>query len=214
VKAKQKTIRIFEIEIENEDDFFSYMAQNLILLKEYFLIIKGNTTPKIINYLDKNDLCFIKADECKLNLTSKTKSSDTRDTISTNNLEKSNERETITISSQSSDTIPYVKEIKTLLFEKTIRSGEEIISEGDITIFGRVNSAAKVISEGNVEIYGTIDGLVQCNGNYMIVKELGKGHIIFNGDILEREDFNGNLKKITYSSDGAVIRDIFEAINN
>jgi len=214
MKAKQKTIRIFDIEIENEDDFFSYMNQNLLLLKEYFLIIKGDITPKITNYLDEHNLCFIRADECELDLTNKTKSSNTRDIIPTINSEKSDNLGKITINSQSSDTISPVKEIKTLLFEKTIRSGEEIVSEGDITIFGRVNSAAKVISEGNVEIYGTIDGLVQCNGNYMIVKELGKGHIIFNGDILEREDFNGNLKKITYSSDGAIIRDIFETINN
>jgi hypothetical protein len=44
----------------------------------------------------------------------------------------------------------------------------------------------------------------------MIVKELGKGHIIFNGDILEREDFDGNLKKVTLTSEGTVsIKDIF-----
>ncbi len=212
MKAKQKTLRVFDIQIKNEAEFFPYMDKNLILLKEYFLIISGNVTPKITKYLDKNSLCFILADDCNLKLITKSNKPTKNDIIAKL---APNKMENVTNSSQSSDTIVKVKKVKTLIFEKTIRSGEEVIYDGDVTIFGRVNSAAKVIAEGNIEVYGTIDGLVQCDGDYMIVKDLGKGHIIFNGDILEKNLFDGNLKKITYSENtGALVKDIFETKNN
>ncbi len=212
MKAKQKTLRVFDIQIKNEADFFPYMEKNLILLKEYFLILSGDVTPKVIKYLDKNNLCFIIADDCNLKLITKSNKPTKNDTIPKVASEKI---KNVTNSSQSSDTIVEVKKIETLVFEKTIRSGEEVIYDGDVTIFGRVNSAAKVIAEGNIEVYGTIDGLVQCDGDYMIVKDLGKGHIIFNGDILEKNLFDGNLKKITYSENtGALVKDIFETKNN
>ncbi|MCH9814324.1 MAG: hypothetical protein K0U47_10345 [Epsilonproteobacteria bacterium] len=209
VKAKQKTLRIFNIEIENEADFFPYMEKNLILLKEYLLVLKGDITPKVTQYLDSHNICFILSDDCKLNFSSKTNNDQNRDIISKSVTEAEPQAQKSTPNQQPIVTIQAEPRVQTLLIEKPIRSGEVVIHEGDVTIFGRVNSAAKVIAEGNVEVYGAIDGLVQCDGDYMIVKELGKGHIIFNGDILEKEHFNGTLKKVTYSSAGAVIKDIF-----
>lgn len=212
MKAKQKTLRVFDIQIKSEAEFFPYMDKNLILLKEYFLILSGDVTPKVTKYLDKNNLCFIIADDCSLKLITKSNKPTKNDTMAKVSSKKT---ENVTNNSQSSDTIVKTRKIETLVFEKTIRSGEEVIHDGDVTIFGRVNSAAKVIAEGNVEVYGTIDGLVQCDGDYMIVKDLGNGHIIFNGDILEKELFDGNLKKITYSNNaGAFVKDIFETKNN
>ncbi len=201
MKAKQKTIRIFDIEIESENDFFLYMDKNLILLKEYLLLLRGSITPKVTEYLEKHNICFVLAEKCNLKLSTKTNQTNKSDIIIK---DRSN-----TINSQPTVNMESTKKCATLLLEKTIRSGEEVVFDGDITIFGRVNSAAKVIAEGSVEVYGVIDGLVQCDGSYMIVKELGKGHIIFNGDILEKEQFDGNLKKVTKSPKGAVIKDIF-----
>jgi septum site-determining protein MinC len=206
IKAKQKTIRIFDIKIENEADFFPYMDKNLILLKEYLLILSGDITPKITKYLDKNSICFMTTEDCNLKIKAKSNNTTKSDIIAKGKSSVSNSKNQITINSQPSDKI---EKVETLLIEKPIRSGEEVIHDGDITIFGRVNSAAKVIAGGNVEVYGVIDGLVQCDGKYMIVKELGKGHIIFNGDILEREDFDGNLKKVTLTAEGVNIKDVF-----
>jgi septum site-determining protein MinC len=205
IKAKQKTIRIFDIKIKESEDFFSYMDKNLILLKEYMLVISGDITSKIIKYLDSNNICFIIAEDCNLNIKAKSNSATNSDIIQKS--EPSTPK--ITINPQKEDMVKKVKKIETILLERPVRSGEEIIHEGDVTIFGRVNSASKVLVEGNVEVYGTIDGLVQCDGDYMIVKDLGKGHIIFNGDILEKDDFNGNLKKITLTSKGVSIKDVF-----
>ncbi len=211
IKAKQKSVRVFDIKIENEKEFFPYMDKNLILLKEFILVISGDITSKITTYLEGHNICFIIAEDCNLKLKSKPDSATNSDIITPNNHEKPIIDDKITINSQQNGIVHKVEEIKTLLLERPVRSGEEIIHSGDVTIFGRVNSASKVLAEGNVEVYGLIDGLVQCDGDYMVVKELGKGHIIFNGDILERELFDGKLKKVTYNSGSAQveIKDIF-----
>ncbi len=204
MKAKQKNIRIFELEVEEEAHFFDYMEKNIVLLKDYFLLINGELTPKMRDYLEEMGTCFKETKKCNLKFTSKSDSGQKHDII---------EKEK---SQAPQEVIKYIEVEKeyedgahTLLFEKPIRSGEEIIHDGDITIFGRVNSAAKVLCEGNVEVYGCIDGLVQCDGQYMIAKELGKGYIVFNGDILDKELFDGKLKKITRSDIGPVVKDIF-----
>ena len=43
----------------------------------------------------------------------------------------------------------------------------------------------------------------------MILKGIGKGHVIFNGDILESEEFDDKLKKVVKLGDGYIIKDIF-----
>ncbi len=199
IKAKQKTIRIFDISIDQEDEFFSYLNKNLILLKEFLLVLSGDVTKKTTKYLSENNICYVLAKDCHIKLSSKSNTEKIPKTQKPNGTKKT---QNITVVQEN-------KVIKTLLLEKPVRSGEEIVYDGDITIFGRVNSASKVIAEGNVEIYGTIDGVVQCDGDYMIVKEIGKGYIIFNGDILDRDRFDGKLKRITSSLSGVIIKDVF-----
>jgi septum site-determining protein MinC len=204
MKAKQKTIRIFELEVEDESQFFDYMEKNIILLKDYFLLIQGNLTNKMREYLEEKGVCFKEADSCKLKISSKSNTPKKNDTIPKEEFIQAPQKLQMP---QEEEVVPV--DSTTLLYEKPIRSGEEIIHEGDITIFGRVNSAAKVLCTGNVRVFGRIDGLVQCDGEYMIAQEVGKGYIIFNGDILEKELFDGKLKKITRSQEGAVVKDIF-----
>ena len=182
------------------------MDKNIILLKDYFLLINGTLTPKMKEYLEEKGTCFKEADTCNLKFSTKSNTSIKNDIIDKEERQESQEVvKYVEVTSEPE----VIEHAKTLLFQKPIRSGEEVIHDGDITIFGRVNSAAKVLAEGNVEIYGCIDGLVQCDGEYMIIKEIGKGYVVFNGDILEKELFNGKLKKVTCSETGAVIKDIF-----
>ncbi len=201
MKAKQKNLRIFEIEITDDASFFTYMEKNKILLKDFFLLIHGHISDDVVKYLDEEGFCYKLAKDCAIKTGSRQTTSEKSAII---------EQES-TRQAQPAAKHTVVKEtIKTLVIQQPIRSGVEVDHAGDVTIFGRVNSAAKVIAEGNVEVYGVIDGLVQCDGEYMIVKEVGKGHIIFNGEILDREHFDNKVKKITYGKEGVEIKDLFE----
>jgi len=203
MKAKQKNLRIFEIDITSDEEFFAYMNKNMILLKDFFLLLNGHISDAVVTYLDEHHFCFKIAKDCNIKAHSKHNPAENRAIMDQNQHQNST-------SNNVAEVRTVREKVKTLLIEQPIRSGREIVHEGDVTIFGRVNSASKVIAHGNVEVYGIIDGLVQCDGDYMIVKDLGKGHIIFNGDILEKESFDGKPKKITYGKEGAIIKDLFE----
>ncbi len=201
MKAKQKNLRIFEIELTTDDDFFAYMEKNKILLKDFFLLIHGHISDDVVKYLDKEGFCYKLAKDCPIKTTSRQTSGEKSAIIEQKDTPKAQPARKHTV---------IAERVKTLVIQQPIRSGVEVEHAGDVTIFGRVNSAAKVLAEGNVEVYGVIDGLVQCDGEYMIVKELGKGHIIFNGEILDREHFDGKVKKISYGKKGVEIKDLFE----
>jgi septum site-determining protein MinC len=84
IKAKQKTVRIFDIKIKDSKDFFPYMDKNLILLKEYMLVISGDITTKITKYLEGHNICFIIAEDCNLNIKSKSNSATNSDIMPKN----------------------------------------------------------------------------------------------------------------------------------
>ncbi len=201
MKAKQKKIRVFDISIDSEDKFFEYMNKNLILLKDYLLLIDGEVTEKIKSYLDENSLCYVLQQKCNLK------------TIQT----KSEQPQIQSDKDEQPTKVEIVKEViyqdskpsnSTQVINKPIRSGGVLESDGDIVIFSRVNSGAKVISEGNISVFGEIDGVVEANGEFAVIKSIGKGYVIFNGDILEKEDFSGGLKKVIRSEDGYKIEDL------
>jgi septum site-determining protein MinC len=196
MKAKQKNIRVFELNIENEDDFFSYMDKNIILLKDYLLLINGTLTSKMQEYLDEKGCCYKSMQGCSLKLGAKEVRNQTKE------------------ESKPIEIVQYIEvedeksEPTTLTFHTPIRSGTIVEHDGDITIFGRVNSGAKVICGGNLSVFDMIDGIVECDGDYMILKDIQKGYAVFNGDILDKGLFDGTLKKITKSIDGPVVKEL------
>ena len=198
MKAKQKKIRVFDIVIDSEEKFFEYMNKNLILLKDYLLLIDGNVTEKIEEYLEENSLCYVLQQNCNIK------------TIQTESHPQPQP-------SEQETKVEIVKEViyqesqkpqNTKVINKPIRSGSVIESEGDVVIFSRVNSGAKVISEGNISIFGEIDGVIEASGDFAVIKSIGKGYVIFNGDILEKDDFDGGLKKVLKTEDGYKIEDL------
>ncbi len=202
MNAKQKKIRVFELYIDNEEKFYEYMNKNLILLKDYLLLVDGNITESIINFLEENLLCYILKTDCNLR------------TIQTS---QQKEQVQPNKTPQTTKKVEIIKEViyqdreidaNTLVINKPIRSGAIVENESDIVVFSRVNSGAKVIGESNVSIFGEIDGVVEANGEYLVIKSINKGYVIFNGDILEKDNFDGSLKKVIKTKDGYKVEDL------
>jgi septum site-determining protein MinC len=55
-------------------------------------------------------------------------------------------------------TVEASKEIT--IIERTVRGGQELISNGSVVILGNVNPGAKIIAGGNIDIKGTCRGIV------------------------------------------------------
>jgi len=54
-----------------------------------------------------------------------------------------------------------------LLLDSPVRSGQSIISEGDVTVLGSVGSGAEIVAGGSIHVYGALRGRAMAgfNGN-------------------------------------------------
>jgi len=168
---KQRTLRVFEV-----DDFENLEAvvkTKLPLVKNHFFMLKERNE-KIENLLKEHDLSyFILNDE---GFTPKKETS--------KEIIKIIEKEKVV-----------VKSCESLIYDKIVRSGEELNLDKNAVFLNRINAGAKITTSANIELYDENEGLVIADGEYLIVKKNIKGTIIFKGlDI-------GKVEKLTFFSE-------------
>lgn len=196
--VKQKNLRIFHISIDDNANFFEYFIKNRVLLTEFFLLIDGKVNKEIKDFLEESGVCYKFIDGCNLKL------GNVKKELSVSNEEKPKvefKTETLDLN---------VKPDKLKVFDRPIRSGEEINEELPIVVFGRINSGAKLFCTQSVSIYGVIDGLVQCDGEYIVLNGLGsRGNLIFNGEIIDKDQLKENiLQKITFDGTRVHVKEV------
>jgi len=188
VRVTQKSVRVFHCFIKNDDEFFTYFEKNISTLKKYLITISGDVSEKIKEYLKKEEICFLNINDCDEKIFNINK--------------KKIEEEKLNLKTKTKNLVD-IKEKKVKIYNRSIRSGEEIISFDDLIISGRVNSGARVKTNSNIVITGKIDGVVECGGEYMIFNQIGHGAIYFNQEAIELTQ-NKSLKLI-YSQNESLI---------
>ncbi|AHJ11604.1 septum site-determining protein MinC [Sulfurospirillum multivorans] len=196
MKVTQKNVRVFHIEIDDEASFLDYFRKNSLLLREFFLLIEGEITKNIVFVLEQSGVCYKEINQCNIRFGGIKKEAPA--------LEEAPKKEKV-LEVQPLKQMPKLK-----LYDRPIRSGEEIVESLPIVIFGRVNSGAKVFCEESMSIYGIIDGLVQCDGEYIVLSGMSpRGHLIFNGEIVDREMLKLNvLQKIVMRDNVLEIKEV------
>lgn len=191
MKVKQQTLQSFEFILDGEDSdrFFSYVKQNEPLLKGHTLIISGEgDLSDIESFLKESNFCYF-IRNCDL-------STRKRSVVSLPNLSVEDALKTIKENEESNDTKSVKGRVREVI-EKPIRSGSFVQTENDLTILSQINSGSEIDVAGNLEIFGTINGRIECEGSYMLLRDIGeKGLVIFNGVILERERFKSRKAKL------------------
>lgn len=194
--VKQKNLRVFHINVDSKEEFLDYFSKNKIILMEFFLLIDGQVDADIKTTLEKSGICFKDISGCNLKL--------------------SNVKKEVEVCFQESkqelkeEIVDNTPKEKIRMYERPIRSGEEIHEDLPVVIFGRINSGAKLFSSQSVSIYGIIDGLVQCDGEYIVLNGIGaSGNLIFNGEIIDKDILKENmLQKITCKNNIIEIKEI------
>jgi len=199
--VKQKNLRVFHIKIEDSKVFLEYFVKNQILLKEFFLLLEGKVDVQTQNFLDEEQVCYKCIDNCKLRLGSVKQELHVEPKME----EKQSKHE-----QKYLDIVEPISEDKLKVYERPIRSGEEINEDLPLVVFGRINSGAKLFCTQSVTIYGIIDGLVQCDGNFILLNGIGvHGNLIFNGEIIDRDKLKDNmLQKISIKDSKVDIKEI------
>ena len=91
------------------------------------------------------------------------------------------------------------------IVDNIVRSGQEIVTKSDILVLNRINSGAIVKSEGNFISLSLIDGKVECNGEFMLIKASKKATIIFNYVDISSNVNDGSFYKVQLKEEKIII---------
>jgi septum site-determining protein MinC len=188
MKTKQKHLKVLDIVIDDKSEFFSYADKNYLLLKNFLFELSGNVDGEVREFLDSRNISYVTSDVFKSKEMFRKKSSN-----SLNELLKGKKKEE--------------KPQKMTIYEP-LRSGQEIEEDIDIVIFGRINSGSRVISSKNIEVFNEIDGTVICNGDYLVIKSINNGSVMFRGTILNSEDFDGSYKMVYFEDEKVKMKEL------
>lgn len=180
MKVKQKSIRAFEFTIADpaeEAELRSYIEQNIEILANFLISIEGDVSGETTDFLASKGLKFVIASS------------------SLHNKERPKPNRSSEPPLEIKNELPEGREV--VHYNLPIRSGTELECDDDIVVFGRINSGAKVIAKKNAIIFSRIEGLVEAAGDYLIVKEIGKGQLFFHGEEVPPGAIKGHLTKIT-----------------
>ncbi|MGN8379989.1 septum site-determining protein MinC [Helicobacter pylori] len=192
LKTNQKNVHAFEIEKQEPEAVMEFLEKNHALLQYFLIIFKYDIEPEVKAVLRKHQLLFLETNRTLNGRYIKTTEKDA-------NLLKQNS--------------PNAIEPKTTIYERNIRSGEEIYSANHLIFLGNIHNGAKIISEGSVSVYGVCEGAIACFGEYLILKEVKSAQIVFQNQILslkevERLLVNKNIKIITKNDDILDIKEV------
>ncbi|CAJ99923.1 septum site-determining protein MinC [Helicobacter acinonychis] len=193
LKTNQKNVHAFEIEKQDPKAVIEFLEKNHALLQYFLIIFKYDIELEVKAILHKHQLLFLETNRA-LNGRH----------IKAMPLEKETNH-----SKPSNPTI----EPKTMIYERNIRSGEEIYSANHLIFLGNIHNGAKIVSEGCVSVYGVCEGAIMCFGECLILKEVKSAQIVFQNKILslkeiERLLVNKNIKIITKNDDIMEIKEI------
>ncbi|WP_164499291.1 septum site-determining protein MinC [Helicobacter pylori] len=192
LKTNQKNVHAFEIEKQEPEAVMEFLEKNHALLQYFLIIFKYDIEPEVKAILHKHQLLFLETNRALNGRYIKTIEKDA-------NLLKQNS--------------PNAIEPKTTIYERNIRSGEEIYSANHLIFLGNIHNGAKIISEGSMSVYGVCEGAIACFGEYLILKEVKSAQIVFQNQILslkevERLLVNKNIKIITKNDDILDIKEV------
>ena len=192
MKVKQQTLKGFECEIQSTEDFIQYYNKNAPLMQGHLLILLGNVSDEVKVFLDEKNSPYIDGNQTPLQ---------TRKKRSTAVLEEVKVAEIVEKTNKKTEGI-------SMVFHRTIRSGEAIHVNDNLVFFGRINSGALIETTGSLQSFGIIDGIIRSEGDFLIIKHIGLGTVVFHGEELESASFNGQLKLVEYKNSAIEIKDI------
>lgn len=195
MKLKQKNLRLFEIDIDDFVTFSDYLEKNSEIFKESFLLIKGNICEKVEKYLDDFGYCYKNINNCTIKSSAKDGfelliKQETKETVGSQEPQKSS------------------KKTQVKLIKKPIRSGERVDLNNCAIILSRINSGAEVSTSHSLELYDKVDGFVECNGEFLVIKEIGLGVVKFNSINIDKSMLDGKMKFIEIKEQKLEIKDI------
>lgn len=206
MRTKQYSVKVCEMTLTNEDEFISFFEINYVLFKDHLIVINGELTKKVEEYLNKKELQFLvnvtlPKGQGRLAIEKEIQEQKEQHELEQQQIEQE-------LSKLSNKLQNNLKVRDTL-----VRSGQELNIDGDLLLLNRVNSGASIIINGNLIITQIVDGSIRCNGNFMIIKASSKANIVFNDIEVNNSSLNESLNKVELINNQIVITPVLKEKN-
>ncbi|MGX3043866.1 hypothetical protein [Helicobacter sp. T3_23-1056] len=230
MKTRQHNQRVIVLEEQDEEDIIKFLQKNEILLTRFVINFKSPISARLQSILKELNLCYFigvvgtKPNQDDIDLLNEQSKPTTQSSPNTaQNLRENpylatpkNLTQKNPPSNNANDTnnanAPIATKIPKIIHK--VRSGEEIIESNSLQILGDISSGAKISTKGSATVFGDCYGVLEVEGEFLILRRLKSGYILFNGeklnaDMLARINANDKLKIIIKSGLNFSIKDIF-----
>ena len=193
MKSKQYSVKVFEVQIDDEEEFISFFDKNFIFFTNHLISISGNVSEKIENYLKAKEVTYI------VNVA----------------LPKSKATKKSQVVQEEQKPQEPVEEVRDNLkvIDKLVRSGQELKIAGDLLLLNRVNSGGSISIEGNLIITQIVEGDIRCNGNFMMLKASSKANIVFHNVEVDNSYLKERLNRVELKNNEITITPVLKETN-
>lgn len=185
MRNKQYSVKVFETTLTDEDQFTSFFNTNYNLFKDYLIVIHGDISQRIQEYLQEKELRFVN-----------------NVTLPKNQGRKAVEEEIAVQKEQQQQVENELLKLSDRLHnnlkvqDTLVRSGQELTIDGDLLLLNRVNSGATIIANGNLIVTQLVEGSIRCFGNFMMLKASPKANIVFHDVVVDNSLLKERLNRV------------------
>lgn len=203
MKNKQYSIKVYECSVEDESEFISFFDTNYTLFKDHLILINGDISDNIREYLALKSLAFLQNIILPKGRTRKALE---------NALEAQKRESDIDqlVAQSELATLSSRLENNFTVLDDRIRSGRELNIEGDLLLLNRVNSGATIHTTGNLIITQLVEGAIRCDGNFMMLTASSKANIMFHGVDVDSKFLKDRLNRVELKNNEIVITPVFK----
>ena len=203
MKNNQYSVKVFETTIVNEEKFINFFEINGTLFLDHLIVIQGKLSKRIKEYLEQKNLKYVHNIELPKGRSRKAlekefQSQKIENAVSMQMVE--NELEKLSHKLQNNLTV----------LDGIVRSGRELIIDGDLLLLNRVNSGATINITGNLIITNVVEGAIRCKGNFMMLTASPKANIIFHGVEVENDLLKNKLNRVELKKNEIIITPVLK----
>ena len=185
LRNKQYSIKVFETTLTDDNQFISFFDTNYNLFKDYLIVIHGNLSQKVEQYLKEKELRFLNNFSLPRGQGRKAVEQEIADQ---REQQQQVEKELIKLSDKLQNNLK--------VQDTLVRSGNDLKIDGDLLLLNRVNSGATITVNGNFIVTQLVEGAIRCYGNFMMLKASPKANIVFHDVVVDNSLLKERLNRV------------------
>jgi len=183
--TKQYSVKVFEVTLEDENEFIAFFDKNYVMFTNHLISIYGDVSTKIDKYLQEKNLKYIVNTQLPKKRASK----------NTLKLQEVEEEKKEVPEKEIKKPVEKIQD-NLKVIDKLVRSGQELKIRGDLLLLNRVNSGGSIVIEGNLIITQIVEGDIRCNGNFMMLQASHKANIVFHEVEVDNKYLQDKLNRV------------------